>query len=247
MNKKVLYALSLLCIILLIVVIGFYIDIINTKKDNYYKELEDSMKVLTVELNNSCLKIIKGNKFNIDYNKEYFDIITDNHKVEIKELNNHKSNLEITVPQNFNFDQLYIKGNEGNIQIDNITTEFFLIDSKLGNVTINNLNVTNKTDLFVNSSKMKINDADIHNMDLFMADGAFSYNGLLNGKNEINTSDSEINFHLKDNLDEYKIEINEDNKNIRVNNKIINNKSYTKGKKIIIINGKGKLNINSGA
>lgn len=244
MRKKLLYIIISLSIFVLILIAINLVDIINVKKEREYQKLKSALKVLYIELNNSDLSIIRGEKLNIDYNKKDIDITINDKKVYISEKNNQSSNIEIAIPNDFTFNQLSIKTNKGNINLSSIVCEFFSVSSESGNVSIDNFNITNKTDLAINSSNMNIKDSIMHNVDVFIEDGSLTYDGILDGKNEINTSSGTLNFNLDDKLDNYQIIILDNNKNIKVNNKNINNESYTKGNKIIKINGKGKIEIN---
>lgn len=244
MRKKLLYIIISLSIFVLILIAINLVDIINVKKEREYQKLKSALKVLYIELNNSDLSIIRGEKLNIDYNKKDIDITINDKKVYISEKNNQSSNIEIAIPNDFTFNQLSIKTNKGNINLSSIVCEFFSVSSESGNVSIDNFNITNKTDLAINSSNMNIKDSIMHNVDVFIEDGSLTYDGILDGKNEINTSSGTLNFNLDDKLDNYQIIILDNNKNIKVNNKTINNESYTKGNKIIKINGKGKIEIN---
>lgn len=244
MRKKLLYIIISLSIFVLILIAINLVDIINVKKEREYQKLKSALKVLYIELNNSDLSIIRGEKLNIDYNKKDIDITINDKKVYISEKNNQSSNIEIAIPNDFTFNQLSIKTNKGNINLSSIVCEFFSVSSESGNVSIDNFNITNKTDLAINSSNMNIKDSIMHNVDVFIEDGSLTYDGILDGKNEINTSSGTLNFNLDDKLDNYQIMILDNNKNIKVNNKTINNESYTKGNKIIKINGKGKIEIN---
>lgn len=244
MRKKLLYIIISLSIFILILIAINLVDIINVKKEREYQKLKSALKVLYIELNNSDLSIIRGEKLNIDYNKKDIDITINDKKVYISEKNNQSSNIEIAIPNDFTFNQLSIKTNKGNINLSSIVCEFFSVSSESGNVSIDNFNITNKTDLAINSSNMNIKDSIMHNVDVFIEDGSLTYDGILDGKNEINTSSGTLNFNLDDKLDNYQIIILDNNKNIKVNNKTINNESYTKGNKIIKINGKGKIEIN---
>lgn len=244
MRKKLLYIIISLSIFVLILIAINLVDIINVKKEREYQKLKSALKVLYIELNNSDLSIIRGEKLNIDYNKKDIDITINDKKVYISEKNNQSSNIEIAIPNDFTFNQLSIKTNKGNINLSSIVCEFFSVSSESGNVSIDNFNITNKTDLAINSSNMNIKDSIMHNVDVFIEDGSLTYDGILDGKNEINTSSGTLNFNLDDKLDNYQIMILDNNKNIKVNNKNINNESYTKGNKIIKINGKGKIDIN---
>lgn len=244
MRKKLLYIIISLSIFVLILIAINLVDIINVKKEREYQKLKSALKVLYIELNNSDLSIIRGEKLNIDYNKKDIDITINDKKVYISEKNNQSSNIEIAIPNDFTFNQLSIKTNKGNINLSSIVCEFFSVSSESGNISIDNFNITNKTDLAINSSNMNIKDSIMHNVDVFIEDGSLTYDGILDGKNEINTSSGTLNFNLDDKLDNYQIIILDNNKNIKVNNKNINNESYTKGNKIIKINGKGKIDIN---
>lgn len=244
MRKKLLYIIISLSIFVLILIAINLVDIINAKKDREYQKLKSALKVLYIELNNSDLSIIRGEKLNIDYNKKDIDITINDKKVYISEKNNQSSNIEIAIPNDFTFNQLSIKTNKGNINLSSIVCEFFSVSSESGNVSIDNFNITNKTDLAINSSNMNIKDSMMHNVDVFIKDGSLIYDGILDGKNEINTSSGTLKFNLDDKMDNYRIMILDNNKNIKVNNKTINNESYTKGNKIIKINGKGKIDIN---
>lgn len=244
MRKKLLYIIISLSIFVLILIAINLVDIINVKKERDYQKLKSALKVLYIELNNSDLSIIRGEKLNIDYNKKDIDITINDKKVYISEKNNQSSNIEIAIPNDFTFNQLSIKTNKGNINLSSIVCEFFSVSSESGNVLIDNFNITNKTDLAINSSNMNIKDSMMHNVDVFIEDGSLTYDGILDGKNEINTSSGTLNFNLDDKMDNYRIIILDNNKNIKVNNKNINNESYTKGNKIIKINGKGKIEIN---
>lgn len=244
MKKKILYILLSLSIIIFLLIVINLVDIINIKRKKEYENLESALKILNVEMNNSSFNIIQGNKIKIDYDKNNINVKINEEKIEINELNETASKVTITIPKNFSFNQLYIKSNNGNIELNNITSEFFVLDDNSGNVTINDINIFNKADISVNSSRMTIRDANIHNIDLFIDDGNLIYDGVLNGRSEIHTSKGLLELNLNEKMDNYRIEIKDKNKNIKVNNKIIDNKSYTKGKKVIIISGKGMLNIN---
>lgn len=246
MRNKALYIILSISIIVLIFIIINIVDIIKIKKERDYQNELKSLSVLKVDLENNELEIIKGEHLSIDYDKKNIEVNINDKMMEIKALNEESSKVKIIVPEYFTFNQLYIKSNKGNISMSDIEAEFSFIDPKSSTVSLNKVNFINKSDISVNSSKMNIKNSNIHNIDLFIDDGTFFFDGILYGRSEINTSTGVLEFNIQEKIDNYHIEISDNNNNIKVNNKIINNKSYTKGKKEIIIKGKGMLNINGG-
>ena len=175
----------------------------NSSELNNYKNLNkeidlESIKNLDIKCDISKIEIIESNnnqkaKLTCKYLKDC-DIKSNGDKTNIiinnggasKNIKNTSYNLKIELPKDFCFDNLDISTDLGNIKLNNIKFKSSNIDSRLGNVDIDNDEYTIAENMDINLSlgKLEIKNMDAINSKLYnnMGNVIFKVNNKGNEK-----------------------------------------------------------------
>jgi hypothetical protein len=242
MKKNIFKILIVITIIVFIIVVIYAINLIKYKKGLDNNTLSDNLKLLSISTTMSNITIKRGDKLNLKYDKKNINLETTNHGITITENTSKESTIEITIPEEYAFNQLYLDTTYGNITLENIEAEFFSAKSIEGEINITNSNITNKTDIDIGSGLATVTNTNMNNIDIYIDTGTINLNSTLYGKSDINTSIGTININLLNSIDEYRFVSDEDN-NIIVNGKKIQ-VPYGSGSNKIEVRGTGTLNIN---
>ena len=231
------------------------------KKENNINTLTGELK--NIKINNDIKKIdieTKGINIIIKEGKK-LKIETDNKDIKTKESNNkllivednnsliHKTDyteLIITIPTNYEFNEVSIDNGAGKIDIDKLNTKNINLDLGAGQVNIKNLNVTNELDIDGGAGEINIENSHINNLDLDLGLGKTSINASINGISEIDCGIGELIINLIGTEDNYKIKSDKGLGNVTINNeKMKSNTYYGNGNNLIEISGGiGSISIN---
>lgn len=181
---------------------------------------------LDIELRASDLVIKEGEKFRVDVNNKYVNVVETGNKLSIieqkhKALSDFKGIITVYIPINTNFNKVEISNGAGSINIDSLTTSGFDLEVGAGKVEIDTLTVLNKADIEGGAGKISISNGSINNLDLDIGVGECNLSSLLTGNSDIESGIGSVNISLLNSKDNYKIKatkgigtINIDNTNI---------------------------------
>lgn len=203
----------------------------------------DLNNYIDIDLYNTNLNISLGDSINIDNSSDYIGVYQSNNKIVIKEkkhvsLKKNKNTIDITIPKNIIFDAIYIDGGKGNINIEDLTTNYLELDLGSGNLIMNNINTLEDTTIDGGKGSIELNNCIFNNSDIELGAGKLLFSGKLLGKNKIDTGVGSVNINLLDNINNYKIKFDNGIGNSYINNTPIkDNESYGNGNNHIDISG----------
>ena len=217
----------------------------NIKTKNQINKLE-------IETKGVAITIKKGDKFKIETDNKDIKIKESDNKLLIIEDNNKwftKSDyteLIISVPNDYQFDEVSIDSGAGRIEIYRLNTKKIDLDLGAGQVNISNLTVTEEADIDGGAGEMNITTSSINNLDLDLGVGKVTLDSSLYGFNEIDGGIGELIVNLIGTENDYQIKCTKALGKITLNNeKIQSNKSYGNGNNLMEINGGiGNIKIN---
>lgn len=160
----------------------------NANKNVYVYTIEEINKVdnLKIDFKMSNLTIKSGETFSIQTNNRYVKQNLSNETLTIKE-NKHfnfssNNDVIITIPVDEIFNKIDISMGAGNINSEDLTSLYLDIDAGAGNMTFNNLSVTEEFELDGGAGNITINNSQVNNLDLDNGVGEFKFSGYLFGK-----------------------------------------------------------------
>lgn len=262
-QKIVKYFAFFLAIVIIASVIGgiasgifSFFNIFNVSREDknsyiYTEEVIDNIEKLEIDLNLSDLKIIKGEVFSIETNNKNIKYELKNNKIILKEskgFNINSNKVLITVPEDKIFNNVDISIGAGNINASDFSTLKLDVEGGAGNITFDNLSVTEKLEIDGGAGNITISNSQVNNMDLDNGVGEFIFEGILFGNTEVDMGLGNVTLNLNTNLDLYNIEIDKGIGNIIINNEKVkgdyNNKNIQNTKSIKIDGGVGNITIN---
>lgn len=191
----------------------FDVDNNDSKIQNLEKlEVTENILVLDIEVASSNIIIKEGTTLDIETNNEYINLKQKNNKVTITEkkrnwlnINNTNNNLIIYVPSNYIFDEVSIEAGAGKVEVETITTKKLDLDLGAGKVSIDNLTVSQNTEIDGGAGEITITNGNINNLDLDMGVGKLTLTSVLTGSSDIDAGVGEQNLNLIGSIDNYKI------------------------------------------
>lgn len=227
----------------------------NANENVYVYTVEEINKVdnLKIDLKMSNLTIKSGEEFSIQTNNRYIKQNLSNETLTIKE-NRHfnfssNNDVIITIPVDKIFNKINISMGAGNIDSEDLTSLYLDIDAGAGNMTFNNLSVTEELELDGGAGNITINNSQINNLDLDNGVGEFKFSGYLFGKNEIDMGVGNASLYLNSDINEYNFSVDKGIGNITINDlkvsdgyKVSNDENI---KSIKIDGGVGNITISS--
>lgn len=204
----------------------------NTKLDNL-TTISDSIKEvssLKMEIKGSDVKIIKGEKFEVqtdnakvEYNNENGSVVITEERPDIWFLGeSYNGNIIIYIPEDMKqTNEVNIKVAAGNISIQKLDTKEFNLDLGAGEITINDLTVSNSAKINGGAGAININSGKIKNLDLDLGVGETNIRADITGSNRIDAGIGGINLNLPLKEQDYRMDIDKGLGEIKLNGKSI--------------------------
>ena len=216
---------------------------------------ETIINKLKIELDFTSLEIKRGEDFKVETNNSKVKYRNKDGTIEIEEENNfwnykagnNDSSVVIYIPEIMNaLQEIDIESSGGEVNINDLQVNKFDLEQGAGKVLIENLIVTEKSDIAGGTGKMDILSSSFNNLDLNLGVGEFNLNAILTGNNEIESGLGSVNINLIDGLENYKIRVEKGLGTIKINDEeISNNKIYGNGNTNINVEGGiGSISIN---
>ena len=247
------FAIALAIFIIVSVIWGmvfFVKDVIDSFKPRLYDEKstyiytetkEQEINSMEIKLKTSKLKIVTGKKFSIETNNKNISCAIDKDKIVIKEkkLINFNNSITITIPKDKIFDSIYIDSGTGNIDADDLSSIYLEIDGGAGDITFNNLSVTEEIKVENGVGNIEPLDSQVSNLEFDGDVGDFRFEGNLFGKSDFDINIGNIYLEIDSSLDDYTVEIDKGIGNITINDEKIssNYRNNKESSKSILIDG----------
>lgn len=188
-----------------IFLVSMFINVFDDKKNSENLseiEITDNIKNLSIDILTTKLIIKKGEKFTFETNNEHIKSNNGSNKLYIKEethnilFKNTNYELIIYIPEDMNFDEVYVQSSAGSINIEKLITRKLELDLGAGNLLINELNVSEKASVDGGAGEIVISNGSINNLDLDMGVGNLDLSSKLLGNNEIDAGVGNVNIDL---------------------------------------------------
>lgn len=206
---------------------------------------DENSSVLDIQLSGANLIILPGDKLEVKTNaKEKIKVSQEHNKIIVTENVNEFFNFEqdaqvvITVPKDMTFDWVSVSGVAGFTNIKTLTAKSFYFEMVAGKNTIDNLTVTEKTQIEGTAGKTVIDNADLHNLNLDIGIGSLTLDGKLTGNCRVDLGIGKFNINLTDGRENYQIFAETGIGAITADSqKILDDEPFGNGDTIIDING----------
>lgn len=256
MNNKKTKLISLIIVVVL-VLLTIYI-VFNTT--NNIKDTEDSynnldiisnIKNYDIKLDSAKLIIEEGNKFTISTNNKYISLTEEESKIKIKEKDHfsfkNSSTLKITIPKNYNFNNLNIVSDGGIINISNLNVNELSLQLKASSLTLDDVVVNEKLTIIGGAGTIDVTNGNVNNLNLNVGVGNCNISAILKGNSVIEAGVGQLNIDLLDSIDNYKIKLTKGIGDITINDTKItdNNTAFNGNKNISLTGGIGSISITS--
>lgn len=251
----ILFAIFIICSIFFGIMSGFNALSLMFNNDDRTLEYLDSIDIknvenLKIDLKSTNLIIKTGEKLRVETNNESIKYIEKNKTLFIEDKtkwyqNNLKQDLIIYVPNNLQFNNVWIEHGAGKIEIEELITSNLDLDLGAGKVEINKLTVTKEAEINGGAGEITVNNSNINNLELNVGVGKTTLTSILTGKSEIDAGIGETNLNLIGSLEDYKIYIEKGVGNASINKETMKNEtSYGTGLNFVDISGGiGNINI----
>lgn len=224
----------------------------DNRENNKVVDIKNNIKKLDIDIDSSNIIIKNGLGLQVETNNDYIKIKENDDKLFITEeryniINNTDNKLIIYIPNDYLFDEVFVRSGAGMIEADMINAKVVDFEFGAGKVEIENLYVSNKIEIEGGAGEIFIKNSSISNLDLDMGLGNLMLNSSLYGENDIDAGVGKIQINLKDDLDNYKINVNKGLGNATLNGENLKNDIYY-GDGLNYINidgGVGNIEINS--
>lgn len=243
-NLAIVFAIFLIMSIIYNLMYGVSFLIKNENKDNNLFNLDVNMnKVINIDISSSNLIIKKGDLFKAETNNKYISVKQDSNRLYIKErkhgiFENSVKDLIVYIPDDINFDYVYINTGAGKIDIDSLKTDNLKFDLGAGKVVVNNLIVKNDAHIEGGAGTIDILDGSISNLDLEIGVGALSLTSKLLGDSKIECGVGKVDIKLLGKKDDYKFNFSKGLGSMSLNSiNIDNDFIYGTGINVIDIEG----------
>lgn len=199
---------------------------------------------LKIDLKSTNLYIKVGDSFKVETNnsKVSFDNYSGNIKIKEESKNwlnnkNMESALIVYIP-NIIIDKINIDTGAGKIHIEQLNTKTLYLELGAGEVYIENAIVTDKANIEGGVGKTELNKCELNNLNANLGVGEFKFNGVLTGKNKIDSGIGATSLDLTGTKEEYTINASKGLGNITLNGqKMESDNIYGDGENYLDIDG----------
>lgn len=115
--------------------------------------------------------------------------------------------LVVTLPDTL-LERVHIETGTGMIKIHDLDSNYFVLDQGAGKVDIHNMIVYSETELQGGAGKMNITSSTLTNVNFDLGVGAFSFDGQILGKSEVNAGVGTVSLQFIDDISHYQFQVN---------------------------------------
>ena len=197
---------------------------------------------LEIDIKASNLIIQEGSRFVVESNNQDLKCSQSDKKIKIEDdtnfwLNGDSPDLIITIPKNYNYQEVEIETGAGKLTIDSLKTRILDLELGAGETVINNLEVE-KGKIKTGVGAFTIKNGLLNNINFDMGVGKVDIDVKLTGYNKFKTGIGAFNLNLKGLETDYQFEINKGLGKVLIGNQEVNDNTILgDGANIITIDG----------
>lgn len=158
----------------------------------------------------------------------------------------HGVDLTISLPKNYNLEELEIDAGAGKIDLEGFNTDKLYINAGAGDITVTKVQASD-IELDGGIGQTTFKDVLFNKGDIDTGVGNINFTGKLIGRHKINSGIGEVNLNLKGKLQDYDLKIDKGLGEIRINGQKFKNvdlRQLNTDNEIDINGGIGSININ---
>ncbi len=216
-----------------------------------YNESYEGVKSLDFRLNYGEISIVEGDQFRIDayglYGEYDFDSRVVNGVWVIEDIGvdninvfgfklpiifrfgkNDAPDIVITIPEDFTAEDIRIRLGAGLLAAENLRSKTGSFQVDAGKMTIDHLNITDKSDYSVGAGYMQLKDVNVKDIIVQCGLGYIEMDGKVIGDNTIRCDVGRINMDLIGDKNNYAFEIDSDIGNVIMNGREYHNTTVKK-------------------
>ncbi len=212
------------------------LGVINKQENNISEDLItisdkiDEISTLKLDIKGSDLQIKNGGKFEVKTNNSNIKYLNENGNVSVKEEGaikwyfgkNYDGTVIVYLPEDMKqIEDVKIDIGAGTISIEKLNTKKLYLELGAGNVTIDNMTVSEEMRLDGGAGNIEINSGRIANTDIDLGIGKTTIKSDITGNSKIDTGIGELNLDLTLPKEDYKIVVDKGIGEIRFNGKSI--------------------------
>lgn len=204
---------------------------------------------LSVELSTSNLIIKEGPSFKIESTSNNISIDESKDMLKIKEKNNNKFKEEkvyIYIPYDYYFDIVDISNGSGDAIINNLNANELTYEIGAGIVSIEYINILNKSTINCGTGKLNIYNSILNNLDLNLGVGDSYINSKILGNSKIRSGIGSLLINIMGTVEDYKFNVNKGIGTVTINKNIMSDDLiYGEGTNFIELeSGIGSVEVN---
>lgn len=194
-----------------------------------YKEVitENYQGIRELEVDVEAISLVikhEGNNISLTHH-EFIEVLLEEDELIIREKKKHwyervEGKVVLTIPENFNFEEVSIEGGAGSVKIDGLAMRGFDLEFGAGKITLNNLTVTGSASIEGGSGSASITGGSYNNLEVSMDVGSLKMLTKLNGRNIIEAGIGSSDIKLIGKSSDYTIAVNKGLGDIIVGNYI---------------------------
>lgn len=232
------------------VVTTFFInnDEFRIKKTYDISEAKN-IKKLNIELSTSNLIIKEGTSFKIETTSNNISVDESKDMLKIKEKNNNivkKEKVYIYIPDNYYFDIVDISTGVGEANINNLNANEITYEIGAGIVSIEYINILNKSTINCGTGKLNIYNSILNNLDLELGVGDSYINSKILGNSKIHSGIGSLLINIIGTVEDYKFNVNKGIGTVKIHDNIMSDDLiYGEGTNFIDLeSGIGSVEVN---
>lgn len=245
-QKIIKYLAMALAIFLIVAIFGgivttlSFISVVFTDKDSVsVTQLSDyplnDINRLYIELEAADLEIVSGDSFNLKSNHEYIEVEESSNSLSIKETkrpwkaNDRGYKVVLTIPQSTTLESVTISTGAGRMSLDSLSSKALKLRLGAGEVTLNNVNVTEKTEFDGGAGEIEVNNCSFTDLDMQIGVGECKLTAFVLGDSKIDCGVGEADFtFIRTSTTDYTISVDKGLGEVKVDDKSVND-DYTTG------------------
>lgn len=168
---------------------------------------------LDMEIGAASMKIVTGDRFQVESNHKYLTVEEKNGTLKISEekvaINTSGDSVSVvlTIPEGFVFDSASITTGAGKLELDALTADNLAMELGAGKTDIGFLQAQKRSSISTGAGKLTIRDCQLHNLDMELGVGKQELTGTLTGKCDIEFGIGNADLTLLGSAEDYRIRL----------------------------------------
>lgn len=172
-----------------------------------------SVQDLDLEIGAASLKIVTGDRFQVESNHKYLTVKEKDGTLKVTEEKTAIGTSEdgvsvvVTIPEGFVFERAAITTGAGKVYIASLCADTVKMELGAGKTDIDDLQARSRSKISTGAGKLTIRDCELHNLDMELGVGKQTLTGRLTGKCDIEYGIGNAELTLLGSRDDYQIHL----------------------------------------